>query len=283
MICGTQIPVSVGNNLSIQVKEVPKATTPTTTNNSSSTPKKTTIKKTSNKKTTKITKSSTDTAIENTIITNQVAEDTQAEEQLEVAPNALISIDRKGVTTLRDIASDVMIKALPIAIESETILEVKEIDEEDEDYDKIIDILRKVDGDKKCYTIQLLKNNEVINPNGYVTVFIPIPEEYNKDRVELYCVNEEDESYKLITGKIQEDYFTFTTDNLSTYVLVEEPEPIVETAAPTYDSEQMQIVNAIQKVIEFFTNITVLYCIIGILLIIIFIMIIKRTRRPKGY
>lgn len=256
----TQVPASIGRSeISIKVK---KASTSQTTNQTNNNSNKNKNEKPSN---------------DNQPDDNQVEEPTTP---VDLAPDALISLSRKGVTTFKDNISDVMIKALPIALDIQTVLEVNIITEDDEEYDKISTILRKVEGNKKCYSINLLKDGEIIEPNGYVTVCIPIPAEYNKERVDVYSINEEDESYKLVSGKIQEDYYTFTANHLSTYALVEDPEPTVTTNTST-DKTDEKVLEIMHNLVWFFTNLNVLYAIIGILIVIIIIILIVKSRKSK--
>lgn len=257
----TQVPASIGRSeISIKVKKASTSQTTSQTNNKNNNSNK-------NEKPSDV----------NQPDNNQVEEPTTP---VESAPNALISLSRKGVTTFKDNISDVMIKALPIAIDIQTVLEVNLITEDDEEYDKISTILRKVEGNRKCYSINLLKDGEIIEPNGYVTVCIPIPDDYNKERVDVYSINEEDESYKLVSGKIQEDYYTFTANHLSTYALVEDPEPIVETNTSA-DKTDEKILEIMHNLVWFFTNLNVLYAIIAILIVIIIIILFVKSKKSK--
>ena len=112
-----------------------------------------------------------------------------------------------------------------------------------------------------------MKENNIVNPNGYVTVFLPIPETYNKERLEVYQINE-DGTYELIQGEIQGNYYTFTTDKLATYSLVEKPEPV------TFEKMIMNSLN----------DVNILYIIIGVLsfIIIVAIAVIIRLSRKKA-
>lgn len=200
-------------------------------------------------------------------------EETKEPEVVEPTPNELIKLDNENAKTLKNDENNIMIKYMPNAFGDGVTLEVKNIDNENERYQSIDEILKEITANKTYLEINLLKDNEKIQPNGYVTVYIKIPEEYNKEKVELYCINEENSSYELVQGEIQEDYYTFTTNNLSTYALIErieetEPEPIQE-------------VSVMETVKGVFTNVILLYVIIGILLIIVIVQRIKISGLQK--
>ena len=71
-------------------------------------------------------------------------------------------------------------------------------------------------------------NGTEIQPNGKVKISIPIPSDYNKDRLEVYRIADNGEKIKYeIT--IEGDYATFETDHFSTYVLAEREEQQEQT------------------------------------------------------
>lgn len=144
----------------------------------------------------------------------------------EKAPNKIIKIDEEDVITIKNEENDVMIKAKPIAIKEENVtLSVSLIEEETERYNDLTKMTQKIKGNKKFYDIKLLKDGLAVEPNGYVTVYLPIPEGYNKKRLEAYSINEQTEKTEKRTGEVQGNYYTFTTDKLEAFVLVEKEEP----------------------------------------------------------
>lgn len=70
------------------------------------------------------------------------------------------------------------------------------------------------------YDISLLSNNTKIQPNGKVKVSIPIPSGYNKDKLEVYRIEDNGEKIKYAIT-VEGDYATFETEHFSTYVLAE--------------------------------------------------------------
>lgn len=70
------------------------------------------------------------------------------------------------------------------------------------------------------YDISLLSNNTKIQPNGKVKVSIPIPSDYNRNKLEVYRIKDNGEKIKYDVT-VEGDYATFETDHFSTYVLAE--------------------------------------------------------------
>ena len=196
---------------------------------------------------------------------------TEEPKPVEPTPNELIKLDNESAKTLNHNETNVMIKYMPNALEDGVILEVKNVDSENEKYKSINEMLKGITGNKMYFDINLLKNNVKIQPNGYVTVYLLIPEEYNKEKLELYYINEENSTYELVQGEIQEDYYTFTTNHFSTYALVEKTEKLEET-------EPIQEVSAIETVRDVFTNVILLYVIIVILVIIVIVQRVKISK-----
>lgn len=207
----------------------------------------------SNKNTNKTTSSTTNKTTNNTTTEKQ---ETEPEENVkQPAPNELIKLDNKDVKTIENSETGMIIKALPVAIDDGTVLDVKATQNDD----IVNKILNNIKGNKRIFDIRLLKNNVAVQPNGYVTVAIPIPEEFNKERIELYYIDEENEKYELIQGEVQDKYYTFTTDHFSTYVLLEREEATQQT---------MELETVEQNAI-FYKIIAILAVIIVILVIII--------------
>lgn len=185
------------------------------------------------------------------------------------APAELIDLNNENAKKLEDTNTKVMIKALPVALEDGLQLKVEKILEESDAYKEIEQILNAIKGNKVCYDVQLLKDNVAVQPNGYITVFIPIPDEFDKERLEMYYMNTENKTYNLLQGKVQGDYYSFATNHLSKYVLLETPvsEPTeVPTAAPDQTNT---------------TNYEAIYIAIGVLIGLIIIGIIVKVTTGK--
>lgn len=290
----TGISASMGNSsvgLTIKEKEVEKPVTPPTppnnggsnsgnnnsgnsnsnnnnsnsnANNSNKNDNKTNNKN-ENKTQDKTEKKEEETKPEENQVEEQPLPEENKEEEKQLAPNELIKLENQNAKTLSHEETKVMVKGLPIAIEDGTTLNVKFINQENEQYEQLANIMKQIKGNKIYFDIQLMKDNISVQPNGYVTVFLPIPEGYNKERIEIYYLNSENGTYELLQGEIQGEYYTFTTNHFSNYVLVEKPEP--KTLG--------------QIVTEIFTNMTVLYTIIGILVLVVIIETIVIIKLKK--
>ena len=93
------------------------------------------------------------------------------------------------------------------------------------------EIIEKVDtltnGKFKLFDINLVNETEQQNvqPNGTITVYIPIPEGFNKDKVVMYHYDEKNNTREKINGWLEtidnKDYYVFYTNHFSYYVLEE--------------------------------------------------------------
>lgn len=273
-------------SVTAKVKEEPKPTQPTTpsTNNKPTTTKPST--NSSNKNNNKNNNKKDETPVEEPV-QEPMQEPVQEPVPQEPAPNELMKLEDETVKTLIDEPTKVMIKAKPVAFEDGTKLSVKRIKDGDEAYQTRNDMFKDIEGIKTYFDLKLLKtvateqdgqtmqSEQEVKPNGYVTVFLPIPENYNTERLVAYKMNE-DGTYKVIEGQIQGNYYTFTTNSPANYALVETPEK--KTWGQT----------AIEKINEVLGNVKILHIIIIVLLCIILIetiVIIKlskqRAKRSK--
>lgn len=191
---------------------------------------------------------------------NQDENNNNEQNNNETAPDEILKIDREDdVVTVKNEENDIMVKGIPLAIkETDVNLDVQLINEDSDRMKALDNIMKKIKGNKKYYDIKLLKDNEIIQPNGYVTVYIPIPEEYNKDKLELYFINEETKKYEKKNGEIQGNYYTFTTNHFSVYSLVEKTEE---------ENQGISITNVIFMILA------------GILLVAIVAILIQRNNK----
>lgn len=96
-----------------------------------------------------------------------------------------------------------------------------------------------------AYDINLLKDGTKIQPNGKVKVSIPIPEGYDKTKLEIYRVEEKKQPIKYDV-KVEGNYATFETDHFSIYVLAEKQ----EEKAPTTPTENKPTTNNDKKELD---------------------------------
>lgn len=82
------------------------------------------------------------------------------------------------------------------------------------------DTIRNISQKTTVYDINLLKDNVKIQPNGKVKISLPIPEGYDKTKLEIYRVDENGEKTKYDV-KVEGNYATFETDHFSIYVLAD--------------------------------------------------------------
>lgn len=77
----------------------------------------------------------------------------------------------------------------------------------------------------KAYDISLTVDGESVQPNGYVTVKLPLPEGFNAETTEVYYVAPDGTKTKL-DSTVENGYVVFETNHFSEYVLVDESSKI---------------------------------------------------------
>lgn len=83
-------------------------------------------------------------------------------------------------------------------------------------YDKVKENLK--DGNFTLYELYLLKNNLEVQPDGTITVSIPVPDGYNGAKCKVYCVNT-DGSVTEITAVLQDGRLVFETDQIGAFAI----------------------------------------------------------------
>lgn len=95
------------------------------------------------------------------------------------------------------------------------------------DYDRAASILSDVGKKFRLFEIHFELNGAEIQPNGIVTVYYPIPEGYDADKVVLYRINE-DGTKTLVKGTVENGFYKVMTKSFSTYALVEQGSTITD-------------------------------------------------------
>lgn len=103
-------------------------------------------------------------------------------------------------------------------VDAETQLNVFRISNDD-----TIDFILNGDGSEELkkyelYNICFVKNNQLVQPNGNVTVRIPIPNGINGNTCTVYR-QEKDGTWTILEAHIEDNYLVFETDHFSLYVV----------------------------------------------------------------
>ncbi|MDR1573528.1 MAG: S-layer homology domain-containing protein, partial [Clostridiales Family XIII bacterium] len=77
----------------------------------------------------------------------------------------------------------------------------------------------------KLFDISLIQSKVAIQPNGTITLSVPIPSDYDKAKVVFYRIND-DGTATLIKGKVSGSNYEVALSRLSLYALVEGPEAV---------------------------------------------------------
>ncbi len=83
----------------------------------------------------------------------------------------------------------------------------------------------------KSYDISFISNGSEVQPNGKVTVKLPVPDGYSANFVAVYYINAFGVKTRL-DSKIENGYVIFETDHFSEYVVVDESSKIESPAEP---------------------------------------------------
>lgn len=95
------------------------------------------------------------------------------------------------------------------------------------DYDKAASVLSDVGKKFRLFEIHFELDGAEVQPNGIVTVYYPIPEGYDADKVVLYRINE-DGTKTLVKGTVENGFYKVMTKSFSTYALVEQGSTITD-------------------------------------------------------
>jgi hypothetical protein len=82
----------------------------------------------------------------------------------------------------------------------------------------------------KLYDISLIQSKVTIQPNGTVTITVPIPSDYDKAKVVFYRIND-DGTATLIKGKVSSSNYEVGLSRLSLYALAEGNEAVNDLTA----------------------------------------------------
>lgn len=138
----------------------------------------------------------------------------------------VVIINREKSVNISDVDKETNIKleTTTAVVPEDTILEIERITE-GENYNTVIATLGNKINKFTLYGITLKSNGVNIQPNGKVKISIPVPDEFDKEKLVVYRINEDgtkvkyDIEVETIEGK---DYATFETDHFSLYALAME-------------------------------------------------------------
>ena len=123
---------------------------------------------------------------------------------------------------LKDNVTNIQISAaagvLPEGAQLQVVREITEAQRE------LIDkLVKEIGGKATAYDISILKDGIIIQPNGEVTITIPISEDYNKNRLAVYHISDSGEKEEL-KFTIAGETVKFNAEHFSLYAIVEKPE-----------------------------------------------------------
>lgn len=140
----------------------------------------------------------------------------------EVFGNVILKKDEPETIKKEDISTGIKLDATSNVISGNIVLSSIKVTEHGI-LNTVKTALERISDKYTVYDINLLENNVKIQPNGKVKISIPIPSDYNKQRLAVYRI-ESDEEKTEYAITVEEGYATFETNHFSTYVLAEKQE-----------------------------------------------------------
>lgn len=126
--------------------------------------------------------------------------------------------DMQETITKEDTKTKIKLETKKGMIPDNTTMEITEISS-GATFDKIKNTLVEIKN-FKAFDITLKSNNTIIQPKGKVKISIPIPVGYEKSKLVVYRIAE-DEIKAEYEVTVAENYATFETEHFSTYILGE--------------------------------------------------------------
>lgn len=198
--------------------------------------------------------------------------------------------------SITDTKSNVSLESTGNILADGSIIKVNLVVKDHEDYKNILTRANNRLNDSvskmMVYNVELLNNNQKVQPNGNVSLKIPVPNDYRTDKMIVYRM-EDDKSLTRLPFKVENGNLVITTNHFSNYALVEVnyegnletidcPENEEKTVVPpttTSDEKQPE-----EKVENPKTGVGLQYGIIGLILIScsgLYVYTKKYNRFPK--
>ena len=88
------------------------------------------------------------------------------------------------------------------------------------------DIIGKVNGKSKTkvFTIETYVDGQSVQPNGDVTVRIPVPDGFNAEKCKLYYLNTSSKNPEEIAFRVEDGYIVFTTNRFGGWAIIQTAE-----------------------------------------------------------
>lgn len=156
-----------------------------------------------------------------------------------IADDATVQEDTKEVTVdeelpavdIKDKSTKVRIKAGKNILAKGVRMTVSEITS-GTDYQSIKSLITEIGTKFTAYDITLYNENGAkVEPNGMVSVYIPLPNNYDSDKIMVYRIN--DTAKTKLSTTIEDGYIVFQTSGFSTFAVVDASSTQKKTLPPT--------------------------------------------------
>ena len=118
-------------------------------------------------------------------------------------------------------------------VDSEAILQVFRVSNDD-----VVEVVLNSNNPlekHELYNISFVKNDKLVQPNGRVTVHIPVPDGMRGDTCKIYR-QENDETWTILDAHIEGNYLVFETDHFSLYAVIGETAGFKVSSLPNKSS-----------------------------------------------
>lgn len=139
--------------------------------------------------------------------------------------NVIMKLKQEKPLNIADAKSGIQLDTTTTQLPENSVLSVKEI-LTGEDFNKINIALADITSNFKVYDIDILSNNEKVQPNGKVKVLLPIPDNFDTKNLIVYSFtgNTKTEHIVTVVEIGNKKYAQFETDHFSQYVLAQKKE-----------------------------------------------------------
>ena len=145
-----------------------------------------------------------------------------------------IIIKRDKLIDKTDLDTNIRIETTTDVIPSGTTLVAEKVTSGD-NYNIVVKALGDNVTKFEMFDISLVSNNAKIQPDGNVTVSIPIPSGFDTSKIVVYYIAEDGTKTKYETV-VKDGYVVFETDHFSNYVVAEETASTTKVSETTSDS-----------------------------------------------
>lgn len=150
-------------------------------------------------------------------------------------------LKKEAAISREDKTTGVKLETTTNTVSEDTVISVTNVESE-EILNRVKVCLKDISDKYITYDIDLLENGVKVQPNGKVKISIPIPDGFDKEKLEIYRITDSGEkiSYQVT---IEGNLATFETDHFSVYVLAENKSKVAVSNKQKDNTPKTGVVN----------------------------------------